>query len=543
MFLGEVLRQNNIINSEQLQHALAVQKERVDQLGKSVRLGMIIVELKYASENELVEVINSHYGLNVGSTSDNIEGLVRKKRADFAEIFPAPRLPIWIQLSIATTIITVLTILTLSVIFLNRQEERLYQQTTKIGMVSLNYFGRNSSVPLLQEDVLGLNTMIKDAANVEGVLYAFIVDNHNIIQAHTDYTKIGTTFGGIAHTGEETADGDITYFNYYDASGEQVLNLSRPVTFQDKKLGVVHVGVSIDFIQQVIRKERSVIILLTVIIIFFVILISILLGFHFSRPISKLVKATCEIRKGNYKHMVDLERNDELGLLAKAFNHMSHELRMKFLMQKSFGKYVGFEVLDMIMDNPESAWLKGHRNEATIIFTDIRGFTSYADEREPEAVVENLNQCFEIQTRAILENGGYVDKFIGDAVLGVFGVPVYYEDHVKRAVKAALEMQKALNNAAQNGNKLLSSIGIAINTGIVVSGNIGSQVKMEYTVIGDSVNVASRLNGLADVGEVIISKQVYEKLKNAVVAEALPPHRIKGKPEPIETYKVLALKG
>ena len=336
--------------------------------------------------------------------------------------------------------------------------------------------------------------------------------------------------------------GDVTYFNYTLPSGKHVLNLSQPVTFKDKQLGEVHVGVSLDFIKRLVQKERSSVILITLSIILFGMVLAILLGFRFSRPISKLVLATREIAKGNYRHKVGLARNDELGNLAAAFDQMGEELWKNSLMQRSFGKYVGAEVLEMIMANPERTWLKGHRNEATIFFADIRGFTHYSDEKEPEDVVDELNEYFEIATRVIVRHGGYVDKFMGDAVLGVFGVPVYRKDHVERAVRAAIYLQNELKKANKNDNKLLGSIGIGIDSGIVVSGNIGSQVKMEYTVIGDSVNVASRLNGLAGPGEVIISNTVYEQLGDMIAVKALPIQRIKGKPEPVEIFKVLSIR-
>jgi adenylate cyclase len=252
--------------------------------------------------------------------------------------------------------------------------------------------------------------------------------------------------------------------------------------------------------------------------------------------------ATQEIGVGNYRHKIVLARNDELGNLATAFNRMGSELWKNSLMQKSFGKYVGSEVLDMIMADPESAWLKGRKNEATIVFTDIRGFTSYSEANEPEIIVERLNEYFEIATRSIQDHGGYVDKFIGDAVLGVFGVPIYHQDHVERAVKASIDMQEKFQQEKENGKDILQSVGIGINTGIVVSGNIGSANKMEYTVIGDSVNVASRLNGLAKSGEIIISKSVYDHLSDLIDVEVLSLQYIKGKSEPVETFKVLGTK-
>ncbi|MEJ2658956.1 MAG: adenylate/guanylate cyclase domain-containing protein, partial [Desulfobacterales bacterium] len=335
---------------------------------------------------------------------------------------------------------------------------------------------------------------------------------------------------------------DVTYFNYISPSGKHVLNLTRPILFKNKDLGEVHVGISIDFIEKLIHKAQLIIIVITIFIIIFGSIIAVLLGFHFSRPISNLVQATREIGAGNYQHKIILARNDELGSLSTAFNRMGDELWKNSLMQKSFGKYIGPEVLEMIMANPESVWLKGHRSEATVIFADIRGFSAYSEVKEPEEIVEKLNQYFEIATQTIQDHGGYVDKFIGDAVLGVFGVPVYHENHAIRAVRAATDMQNAFLKKQKNKNDLLQSVGIGINSGVVVSGNIGSQDRMEYTVIGDCVNMAAHLYQLANPGEIIISKSVYDHLKEILEVSPLPAQNIKGKSEPVETFRLLGIK-
>jgi len=409
-------------------------------------------------------------------------------------------------------------------------------------MVSLNYFNSNARRPLLEDDILRLNVLLKEAGSVDEILYAVIVDDKKRIRAHTDQSKIGTELAQLSNMENIFKKGDATCFNYFSPTGEHILNLSRPITFRTKYLGEIHIGISIDFIERLILEKSIFILIVTSIIIFFGIIVATLLGFHFSRPIVKLVFAAKQIGKGNYEYKINLSRNDEFGHLAREFNRMSKELWKKSLMQESFGKYVGPEVLEMILANPEESWLKGHRQEATMLFTDIRQFTQHAEMNEPEAVVEGLNQYFEIATSAILEYGGYIDKFVGDAVLGVFGVPVPHEDHIERAVRASLKMQRAFKEAGKNGNRLLETVGIGINSGVVVSGNIGSQIKMEYTVIGDSVNVASRLNGLAGPGETIVSKNIYEKLIDIIDAEALAPQKIKGKTELVETFKIFNIK-
>lgn len=539
--IGEVLRRKGIITENQLQKALKVQKEKLYTLGKAVRLGQIIVELGYASEEELVKAVNIEYQISVKTLADDIKGLVKDKRGNFVEGLPPPRIPIWLQSFAATMVIIITTIFVMSFFMLSQQKERLYRQTVKIGKVSLNYFSSNSPVPLLEDNILRLNTLIKGATAVEGLVYAIIVDHNQIIKAHTDINKIGKTFEKFTSMEDVKKEQDVTYFNYYLKSGEHILNLNRPVLFKGKNLGQVHVGVSIDFIEKLIQKARLTIVAITFFIILFGSVIAVWLGFHFSRPISNLVMATGEIGSGNYQHKIILARNDELGNLATAFNRMGDELWKNSLMQKSFGKYIGSEVLEMIMANPESAWLKGHRNEATIVFTDIRGFSLYSKLKEPEEIVEGLNEYFEIATQAIQDHGGYVDKFIGDAVLGVFGVPVYHENHVERGVRAASDMQKKFTNKRYNGNRLLQSVGIAIHSGIVVSGNIGSQDKMEYTVIGDTVNLTAHLNRLARPGEIIITKSVYENLEDMISVKPLSPQYLKGKTKPVETFKLLSI--
>jgi adenylate cyclase len=436
-----------------------------------------------------------------------------------------------------------ITILILSFVVLNRQRDNLYQQTVKTGKVSLTYFANSAKTPLLNNEVLRLNQLIKEATTTEGILYAAIVDRDGVVQAHTDSTQLRKKMDLPDKPKELVQEGPFTYFRYVNDKGEQVLNMSGPVAYQDKVLGEVNVGVSLDFISAQIRRESLAIGLLSVLIIALGVVISIFLGIGFSRPISQLLVATQEIGKGNLKYRLEMNRNDELGDLASSFNFMSSELWKKQLMQESFGKYVGSDIVQMILANPESSWLKGTRNIATVVFTDIRGFTSYSESREPEVVVEALNAYFGIATRVIIEHGGMVDKFIGDAVMGLFGVPVATDSHAEQAVRASMAMQKEFMAAAKRtGNEVLARVGIGINTGPLVSGNLGSQEKMEYSVIGDAVNTASRLNGLAESGEVVISKSTLDPIQHLVKVEEMEPQKVKGKSEPVQVYKVLSIK-
>ena len=541
MQLGQVLVNRGVINPDQLETALAAQRRRLVDTGQAVRLGHVITDLGLASEAAVVEAINESFRLSVASLSDNIRELIRRQRGSLAERLPPPAVPIWLKLCVGALIIVLVTIVTFSTIIINKQKARLFDHTVTVGTVSLNYFVSNARIPLLDDDILSLNTLIKEATDTEGLRYAVVTDARGVIRAHTDVNRIGTPLGVPKPAEPPVTIGKITYYAFIAVSGEQILNLYRDVVFQDKTVGSVHVGVSLDFIERLVEKEKGSIIYVTVVMLTIGLAIAVYLGLRFSTPISQLVAATEAIGRGDYHYRVELNRQDELGNLATAFNQMGEDLLRHKLASQSFGKYVGEEVLEMILADPQKMWLKGHKNEATILFADIRGFTAFAEEREPEAVVDMLNAYFEVATRAILDYGGYVDKFIGDAVMGVFGVPVYRKDHVERAVRAALDLMQQLHPLRSRQNPLLSAVGIGIHTGPIVSGNIGSQARMEYTVIGDTVNLASRLSSLAAPGEVLVTDAVHKRLRSLIQAEPAGSRTVKGKVVPVDTYRVTAI--
>jgi adenylate cyclase len=196
----------------------------------------------------------------------------------------------------------------------------------------------------------------------------------------------------------------------------------------------------------------------------------------------------------------------------------------------------------MVLAHPGGDLLGGRRMDVTVVFTDIRGFTAFAEATAPERVVEAINEYFEIATRHLHDQGGYVDKFIGDAVLGVFGAPIARPDHAARALRASVAMQRELLAHDAQRNPLLARVGIGINSGVAVAGDLGSEVKRQYSVIGDCVNVASRLNALAVGGKIIISRSTREAAGEAVDVAALPPAKVKGKAEPIEVFEVTGLR-
>ena len=534
--LGQMLVHAKVITEEQLKRTLELQHATNKQLGQ------IVVEQKFASEYDVLQAIAKYYRVSATALSDDFAALLEPRSSTWRDKLANLRIPIRVKLSIAITFMIWLTILSLSIVILARQRDRLYAQTMRTGAVSLNYFANDAALPLLEDDTLRLNSLIKDSASVEGLAYASIVDRTGVIKAHTDTKRIGAPASAPPTAEQSHVDGATTSVTYRGADGAHLMNLSRPVSYSGKQLGEANVGISLDFIDSQIRRESLTIIVLSLFIVLLGISIAIMIGVGFSRPISQLVLATQEIGKGNFQYRVERIRGDEFGDLASAFNYMSHELWKKLVMTKSFGSYVSPEILEMVMAHPTGDLLGGKRMEVTVVFTDIRGFTAYAEANDPERVVEAINEYFEIATRHIQQRGGYVDKFIGDAVLGVFGVPLAQPDHALRAVQASVAMQRELLAQGSARNPLLAKVGIGINSGTAVAGDLGSEVKRQYSVIGDCVNVASRINALAAGGKTIISRSTRDAAGSPVEAVALPPAKVKGKTEPIEIFDVSGVK-
>jgi adenylate cyclase len=215
------------------------------------------------------------------------------------------------------------------------------------------------------------------------------------------------------------------------------------------------------------------------------------------------------------------------------------------LLFKIMNRYVTEEVLALILEAPER-YLKlgGESRIVTVLFADIRGFTKFAGAHSAKRVVEALNSFFSEFTRVIFKHKGTFDKYIGDAVMAFYGAPISYEDDVIRALQTALEMQQVFGQMKEKwwSEELTSlALGIGLNTGEAVVGNIGSEKVMDYTVIGDTVNVAKRLQEIAKPGQILISQSTYWQVKDQAIVKEIHPELLRGKLEPIAIYELKGL--
>jgi adenylate cyclase len=425
--------------------------------------------------------------------------------------------PLFVKLSAILGTVVLLTSLVLSVFMAKQQRDILYKEKVKAGEIILKHLVNNVRVPLLGDDTLGLNTLVRGGVHLDGLLYVIVVDSRKIIKAHTDSSKIGFPLQGFENAKKIPKNGDVLHLEYTLPSRVRVLNLSRPVMFMHKIVGTVHLGLSLDFVNRAIEREARSMLHHAFLWSAFLAITATGAALFLSKRIGNAGRSDLALTFG---------RPRQAGPVESPIRNTSDH-----------GGKAG--AIDGMWESPVNSWSPEiTREQATVLFAGVKGFKEHAETRGPEEVLKDLNEYFAIATTSILAYGGYVDKFVGDAVIAAFRSSPLQADHTERAVRSAVAMQKALQEAGKNGNRLLSKVGIGISSGVVLSGQMGSRAKKEYTFIGESFKVAYSLNVIASPGEIVISKDVYQLIEGLVSVEPVPPREMIDKTAPWENFRL-----
>ncbi len=312
-----------------------------------------------------------------------------------------------------------------------------------------------------------------------------------------------------------------------------------------KKLTIGDYGIIAQVSRDVAFEPVNIIRNRNIIIMFIFLTISVILIYFFakliSRPIVSLVKATHQVAEGNYSLDIVPRSGDEVGQLTYAFRNMATGLGEREKMKDAFGKFVNKEIAEQVLKGDIK--LGGESKKAAIFFSDLRGFTAISEGLKPEKVVAFLNAYFTEMVNCILQTHGVVDKYIGDAIMAHWGAISGQGNHTENAIDAGLYMRKALLAFNQNhkGHFPIAKMGSGINTGTVISGQIGSEKRLEYTVIGDTVNLASRIEALNKPfgTDLLISESAYNEVEGIFKLVPMPTIKVKGKKDPQKIYAVL----
>jgi adenylate cyclase len=258
-------------------------------------------------------------------------------------------------------------------------------------------------------------------------------------------------------------------------------------------------------------------------------------------PVRRLGETAVKVSEGNYDIRVNLLRADEFGPLIERFNAMVQGLRDRERLQETFGRHVGQVAARQILAQGDG--LVGSEQVITVMFVDVRNFTEHSAKHTPQEVVAALNIFFRDAVETVEANGGMVNKFLGDGFMALFGIGPQQPDHARQAVTAAQQLFRCLNNVSTELAKVGwpgLKIGVGINSGPAIVGSIGSPKRQEFTAIGDTVNIASRVEALTKtVGhQLLITEQTKALLPAEFQTLPLPPQAIKGKGEPLLLYAI-----
>jgi adenylate cyclase len=267
--------------------------------------------------------------------------------------------------------------------------------------------------------------------------------------------------------------------------------------------------------------------------------LTILVSRGLTRPVRALVDATHRVARGDYEARVAGDSRDEIGQLARSFNAMTEGLALKEQYRGLLDKVVSREVAEELLRGDMR--LGGENRDITILFADVRGFISLTEGMEPQEVIGLLNETMERLSAAVDDAGGVVDKYIGDEIMAVFGAPAAQPDHAKRAVEAALAMQrsmKAMSREREARGAAPVAIGIGVHSGVAVAGNMGAPNRLNYTVLGEVVNLASRLCATASAGEILVSETTRERLDSDIEVCRAGERELKGFSRPVAIYAV-----
>jgi len=349
----------------------------------------------------------------------------------------------------------------------------------------------SAKIPLLGDDTLTLHGLLEGAANARGLVYAVILDAGRRVKANTNPAHHAGIFkelpGGLKSIAGE--DGSRSGTRVLP-SGARILQLSRPVTFKDKTIGYVILGFSREAIDADVWA----------------------VGRFLWGGFGILGLCTLAVLVGGWvlfssRTSSEATRAADAAVLRGALEAL-----------------------------PESAL---DRNQVTVLFAGVKGFRNYADTREPGEVMRDMNGYLAVATATIARFGGEVDKFIGDAVVGVFRSTVLSPDHVERAVRSAAALQESLRQAGGDGNPLYSLIGIGISSGVALAGHLAAGEFRDSLYIGESFKLAYLLHVMADPGEIVIGREVYQAMESSLSVEPLPPREMMERTESWQNFRLL----
>ena len=431
-------------------------------------------------------------------------------------------------LSISLLILCGMTIL--GSLLLNNQLDRMRDQADTFGEAIALQLANTAREPLLADDTFLLKVQLNNLTRSESVRGAALFDRSgNLVDK-----------AGILPLAADPLQEQI---KRWELQNEPVTTYYAAVDVGDTVAGYTAISLSDRPIMAARESVQDTMINATLIMSVIAIIASFLISRRLARPIQDLLEATSAMRRGDLNYRIQDRRNDEIGGLIEAYNTMAHGMLEKDQVEQGLKRFVSPSVARNMMADLDQVQLGGRDVHATVVFADIVGFTRLSETLAPDAIADMLNVYFDAITTATTFYRGTIDKYMGDCAMIVFGVPEKDDEHLFHGLCCAVMIQRMverLNEHRRAHGHTTVEFRIGINSGAMLAGNLGSRERMQYTVVGDTVNLASRLSNMAGGNEIIAASTLLANpnIASRVRATEYGAMRIRGKAEPVSTFRI-----
>ena len=390
------------------------------------------------------------------------------------------RSPSYRRIAAAAGVVAFAAVVAAGFLLVERQKDLLRAERVRAGRILLESCAESAAIPLLGDDLLSLNLLVRHASRLKETLFVAVADSGKVIRAHSDPAKAGAMLEGSAGDTASPAD-------------PPILTVTAPILYKGATIGFAQMGLSLDVIRREVEKE--------------------------TRPALFGVAAA--------------------GLFAFAVVGGVLLLLGPRLLAGAPEKGPG-DAGDA-EEGPAADPPRGGQNQVTVLCAGVNGFKEYMAGRNSAVLVADLNSYFALTSACIRAYGGSVERFEGDTIIGVFESLSFQADHTKRAIRSALSMMKALQDGDRSGSEFLGRVGIGISVGVVLSGNVQAGEGKGHFFIGESLDAAGRLQEMANPGEIIISRDVYRSVEPLVSVEPLPPREVVPGATPWENFRLITI--
>lgn len=455
--------------------------------------------------------------------------------------------PIAYKLALVIALVITVGMSLLGMAVVDNQTRLLRQQMNHFGQALISQMAETVKEPLLAGDTLTLSLAVGSMMRHGGVRGA-VIYNEELVPLVSE--GLAPAPSHLRQMVQQAAANDrITTVEWRalpQGHPTDAIAFFTPIEVRELVTGYVLLTFDHSQLSQAQRDTLRAVTTATLLMVLLGAVAAILLGQRLSRPINDLMDASLQISRGNYSFRFAERRNDEIGTLMQAFNTMSDGLLRKEQVEQIFSRYVSPKVAREVLSDLDQVQLGGQHVEASVLFADIAGFTALSERLSPQEISCLLNEYFGVIALAAQAYQGHVDKYMGDCAMLVFGVPQPDELHSLHTACCAVLIQRligALNRQRQARGQIPVDFHISCNSGIMLAGNMGSRERMEYTVVGDAVNLAARLSRVAGAGQIIISKEMYglPNLIGRVIGREHDTIRLRGKQQPVATVEILDL--